>query len=54
MSRWAQIAKQKGVSLLPIIPQSEQLTGMKVKYLILPEEEYFQKIEVDRMPIECP
>jgi multiple sugar transport system substrate-binding protein len=34
-------------SLLPLIPQFEQLTGMKVKYLILPEEEYFQKIEVD-------
>jgi len=25
-----------------------------VKYLILPEEEYFQKIEVDRLQIECP
>jgi hypothetical protein len=27
---------------------------MKVKYLILPEDEYFQKIEVDRLQIECP
>ena len=34
-------------SLLPLIPQFEALTGMRVKYLILPEEEYFQKIEVD-------
>ncbi len=41
-------------SLLPLIPQFEQLTGMKVKYLILPEEEYFKKIEVDKMQIECP
>ena len=38
----------------PLIPQFEQLTGMKVKYLILPEEEYFQKIEVDKMQTECP
>jgi len=41
-------------ALLPLAPQFEQLTGMKVKYLILPEEEYFQKIEVDRLQIECP
>ena len=34
-------------SLLPLIPQFEELTGMTTKYLILPEEEYFQKIEVD-------
>ena len=34
-------------SLLPLIPQFEKLTGMKTKYLILPEEEYFNKIEVD-------
>ncbi len=34
-------------SLLPLIPQFEELTGMKVQYLILPEEEYFSKIQVD-------
>lgn len=34
-------------SLLPLIPQFEALTGMKVQYLILPEEEYWSKIQVD-------
>ncbi|MFN8521564.1 MAG: sugar ABC transporter substrate-binding protein [Chloroflexota bacterium] len=34
-------------SLMPQIPQFEQLTGIKVTNLTLPENEYFQKILVD-------
>lgn len=34
-------------SLLPLIPEFEALTGIKVEYLILPEQEYFSKLVVD-------
>ncbi len=34
-------------SLLPLIPQFEKLTGIKVEYLILPENEYFTKLAAD-------
>lgn len=34
-------------SLLPLIPQFEQLTGISTTNLILPEAEYFQKLLVD-------
>ncbi len=34
-------------SLLPLIPQFERLSGIKVDYLILPEQEYFSKLVAD-------
>jgi multiple sugar transport system substrate-binding protein len=34
-------------SLLPLIPEFEALTGIKVEYLILPENEYFSKLIAD-------
>jgi len=34
-------------SLLPLIPEFEALTGIKVEYLILPENEYFAKLVAD-------
>jgi multiple sugar transport system substrate-binding protein len=34
-------------SLLPLIPEFEALTGIKVEYLILPEQEYFSKLVAD-------
>ncbi len=34
-------------SLLPLIPQFEQLTGISTTNLILPEDEFFQKLLVD-------
>jgi multiple sugar transport system substrate-binding protein len=34
-------------SLLPLIPQFEQLTGITTTNLILPEDEFFQKLLVD-------
>ena len=34
-------------SLLPMLPQFEALTGIKVDYLILPEMEYNAKVETD-------
>src|SRR6266446_1750192 len=34
-------------SLLPLIPEFERLTGIKVEYLILPEQEYFSKLVAD-------
>jgi multiple sugar transport system substrate-binding protein len=34
-------------SLLPAIPEFERLTGIKVEYLILPEQEYFSKLVAD-------
>ncbi len=34
-------------SLLPLIPEFEALTGVKVDYLILPENEYFSKLVAD-------
>lgn len=34
-------------SLLPLIPQFRSLTGIKVDYLILPENEYFTKLAAD-------
>jgi multiple sugar transport system substrate-binding protein len=34
-------------SLLPLIAEFEALTGIKVEYLILPEQEYFSKLVVD-------
>jgi len=34
-------------SLLPLIPEFEALTGIKVEYLILPEQEYFTKLVAD-------
>ena len=34
-------------SLLPLIPQFERLSGIKVDYLILPEQEYFAKLVAD-------
>jgi len=34
-------------SLLPQIAEFESLTGIKVEYLILPEQEYFSKLVVD-------
>ena len=34
-------------SLLPLIPEFERLTGVKVEYLILPEQEYFSKLVAD-------
>lgn len=34
-------------SLLPLIPEFEALTGIKVEYLILPETEYFSKLIAD-------
>ena len=34
-------------SLLPLIPEFEALTGIKVDYLILPENEYFAKLIAD-------
>ena len=34
-------------SLLPLIPQFRQLTGIEVDYLILPEAEYFTKLAAD-------
>lgn len=34
-------------SLLPLIPQFRQLTGIDVDYLILPEAEYFTKLTAD-------
>jgi len=34
-------------SLLPLISEFESLTGIKVEYLILPEQEYFSKLVVD-------
>jgi multiple sugar transport system substrate-binding protein len=34
-------------SLLPLIPQFRQLTGIRVEYLILPEAEYFTKLVAD-------
>ena len=34
-------------SLLPLIPEFEALTGIKVEYLILPENEYFAKLMAD-------
>ena len=34
-------------SLLPLIPEFRQLTGINVEYLILPEAEYFTKLTAD-------
>src|SRR5881394_4333354 len=34
-------------SLLPLIPEFRQLTGINVEYLILPEAEYFTKLVAD-------
>lgn len=34
-------------SLLPLIPQFRQLTGINIEYLILPEAEYFTKLAAD-------
>jgi multiple sugar transport system substrate-binding protein len=34
-------------SLLPLIPEFEALTGIKVEYLILPENEYTSKVTAD-------
>ncbi|HWU38341.1 MAG TPA: hypothetical protein VN203_11905, partial [Candidatus Acidoferrum sp.] len=34
-------------SLLPLIPEFETLTGIKVEYLILPENEYGAKLTAD-------
>jgi len=34
-------------SLRPLIPVFEELTGIKVAYVILPEEEYFEKLLID-------
>ena len=34
-------------SLLPLIPQFRELTGINVEYLILPEAEYFTKLVAD-------
>src|SRR5215510_16531020 len=34
-------------SLLPLIPEFRQLTGINVEYLILPENEYFTKLVAD-------
>jgi multiple sugar transport system substrate-binding protein len=34
-------------SLLPLVPEFEALTGIKVDYLILPENEYFSKLVAD-------
>lgn len=34
-------------SLLPLIPQFRELTGIRVEYLILPEAEYFTKLVAD-------
>jgi multiple sugar transport system substrate-binding protein len=34
-------------SLLPLIPEFQKLTGIKVDYLILPEAEYFTRLVAD-------
>jgi multiple sugar transport system substrate-binding protein len=34
-------------SLLPLIPEFEALTGIKLEYLILPEAEYYSKVAAD-------
>ena len=34
-------------SLLPLIPQFRALTGIRIEYLILPEQEYFTKLVAD-------
>ena len=34
-------------SLRPLLPHFEELTGIKVAYVILPEEEFFEKLLID-------